>query len=232
MFDYSIKNSFQLRIDERPLRSLNGADSMSGELKTRKSLLSRLRKASNDGDWQSLYDQYRHIILSFCHKQGLDEFSAEDVLQETMVLLMRKLPQFHYDPEQGRFRNWLLRLVSGKSSDARKRAHRAKSISMEEVFEREEAPSPTDNEGIESIENAWRQALMEEGLRRIKSDPRTKSETFQVFQNYVLNGSSVAEVAKAFQIEENAIYQIKNRMLRRLTAEVMALEENRRASLM
>ena len=91
---------------------------------TRKSLLARLKTASNNNDWEALYEQYSAIILSFCLKQGLDEFGARDVLQETMILLMRKLPGFEYDPQKGRFRNWLLALVAGKVRDAHRRSRR------------------------------------------------------------------------------------------------------------
>jgi len=218
---------FHLPVDAGSRTALNGKHPMCPELKTRESLLSRLRKTGEDGDWQSFYDQYRHVILSFCRRQGLDEFSAHDVLQETVILLMRKLPEFRYDPAQGKFRNWLLKLVARKISDARKRARRARLVFVEESSgQMREACS--DEAGVtESVENAWRQALMEEALRRIKSDPRTRPETFLIFQNYVLNGASVSEVARTFEVEENVVYQIKNRMLRRLTAEVEMLEENR-----
>lgn len=217
-----------LWIDEPRHILINRVNPMAAELTTRKSLLSRLRKANDDRDWQSFYDQYRGVIISFCRKEGLDGFSAQDVLQETVILLMRKLPEFQYDPARGKFRNWLLKLVAGKVRDAHKRAHRARLVSIEEVFDDMTEPCSGVGEVSETLENSWRQALIEEALRRIKADPRTQPRTFEVFQSYVLNGASVADVAQAFQMEENAVYQIKNRMLQRLEAEVTALEENAR----
>jgi DNA-directed RNA polymerase specialized sigma24 family protein len=41
-------------------------------------------------DWELFYNQYRDVIFCFSRRQGLDESAACDVLQETMVLLMRK----------------------------------------------------------------------------------------------------------------------------------------------
>lgn len=199
---------------------------MNCDLKTRKSLLSRLRNAPDDRDWQDFYNQYRQSILSFCRKRGLDEFAAADVLQETMVLLIRKLPEFEYNPDQGRFRNWLLKLVSGKIGDSYKRTKRARLVSIEQQGETADFVGTSGDEIASTIEDLWQQALLEEALRRIKSDPRTKTETFMVFQSYVVKGGQIAEVAREFGMKENAVYQIKNRMMRRLTAEVSALEEN------
>lgn len=198
---------------------------MNDDLRTRKSLLFRLRTQQADGDWEQLYNQYRSIILSFCQKQGLDEFSSQDVLQETMVLLIRKLPEFEYDPTRGRFRNWLLTLVAGKLSDARRRAQRAKLVSLNEIEVEGGFSLSKEETAIQILEKDWMQAMVEEGLRRIRSDPRVKPETFEIFQSCAINGCSVADVARKYSLNENAIYQIKNRMIRRLTREVSVLDK-------
>jgi DNA-directed RNA polymerase specialized sigma24 family protein len=41
--------------------------------------------------------------LRYARKLGLDETQAQDVLQETMVALMRILPEFAYDRNKGSF---------------------------------------------------------------------------------------------------------------------------------
>jgi DNA-directed RNA polymerase specialized sigma24 family protein len=40
-------------------------------------------------------------VLGYARKLGLDDVSSQDVLQETMVALMRVLPGFQYDPRRG-----------------------------------------------------------------------------------------------------------------------------------
>jgi RNA polymerase sigma-70 factor (ECF subfamily) len=222
LYPPAIPTGVDFHIDNVAPRVINAKEPMGTELTTRKSLLSRLRKANEDADWQHLYDQYRGVILSFCRKQGIDDFSADDVLQETFILLMRKLPSFQYDPARGKFRNWLLQLVAGKIKDARKRAWRARLISLEDLELGESCGN--DEEVTESVDRAWRQAVMEEALRRIKADPRTKPQTFLIFQSYAMKGASVCQVAREFDVEENVVYQIKNRMLRRLAIEMANLE--------
>ena len=68
------------------------------------------------------------------------------------------------------------------------------------------------------------QGLVEEALRRIQRDPKTKAETFEVFHAYVIAGNSVPDVARQFRLQENAVYQIKNRLLKRLRDEILQLE--------
>jgi len=202
---------------------------MVDDLQTRESFLARLKDSPGNSAWEAFYERYSGVILCFCRKQGLGEFDSRDVLQETMVLLMRKLPDFNYDPERGRFRNWLLALVAGKVRDACRRARRARTVSLDdhgpEVNEPTKLAFLVQGDGADRIlEKAWMQGLVEEALKNIAADPRTRPETFGVFQAYVIDGLPVAEVARQFRIQENTIYQIKNRFLKRLRDEVCRFE--------
>lgn len=198
------------------------------DLSTQKSLLERLSIGPREGDWELFYAKYSAVILSFAQKQGLEEHGARDVLQETMVVLMRKLPTFTYDPAQGRFRNWLLTIVANKVREARRRAHRERFVSLDAAPEDGEAlheKLPAESaQGDEAVEATWRQSLLEEALRRVLEDAHTKAETVAVFRACALEGRPVADVAAAFGLKENAVYQIKNRLMTRLREMLAELE--------
>src|SRR5438046_952433 len=104
---------------------------MSDNLVTRQSLLARLKASPHDRDWEDFYAQYWAVILSFARRLGVDEHSARDVLQETMMLVIRKMPEFTYDPQRGRFRNWLLTLVTNKTREAMRRAKQDRLVSID-----------------------------------------------------------------------------------------------------
>ena len=193
---------------------------------TRQSLLQRLKHSSGNRDWEDFYRQYAGVILRFCRYRGLDEWSSRDVLQETMILVIRKLPVFEYDPARGRFRNWLLTLVSGKVRDAMRRSHRAQVSSLEDPASAAAvaAAIAPDLGGVQALDNAWRHSIVEEALERIQRDPKTKPGTLAVFRA-CFAGQDVAEVARAFQLQPNAVSQIKDRLSKRLRAEIAALEE-------
>lgn len=198
------------------------------DLGTQKSLLARLVTAPSEADWEYFYVKYAAVILSFAQKQGLDEHGARDALQETMIVLVRKLPTFTYDPAHGRFRNWLLTIVAHKVREARRRARRERLVSLDAAPEEggslhERLPAEA-AQADEAVEAAWRQGLLEEALRRVLGDPHTKAETVAVFRACALEGRPVPEVAAAFGLKENAVYQIKNRMMTRLRELLADLE--------
>ncbi len=199
------------------------------DLVTQASLLVRLSTASQQGDWTLFYEKYAAVIVSFAQKQGLDPHGARDALQETMLVVMRKLPAFTYDPAKGRFRNWLLSIVANKVREAQRRARREGHVSLdaepesgEPLHEQLAAGGATADA---AVEEAWRQSLLEEALMRLLDDPHTKPETIAIFRACALEGRPVAEVAAQFGLKENAVYQIKNRLMTRLRGLLAEVED-------
>jgi RNA polymerase sigma factor (sigma-70 family) len=210
--------------DTQPKRPSGAMD----PLATRLSLIVRLKTTPCSGDWDLFFRQYANPIIAFSQKLGLDSHASQDVLQETMIVLMQKLPGFNYDPTTGRFRNWLLTITANKVRESRRRAHVGRLISLESAprdgSNRWEESTPDDAPPVpEQVELIWRQSLLEEALRRVRLDPQTKPGTLDVFEAYVLKQKDVAEVAAEFNLSENTVYQIKNRITRRLREELVAL---------
>lgn len=197
-------------------------------LATRLSLIVRLKATPSGGDWDLFFHQYANPIIAFSQKLGLDNHASQDVLQETMIVLMQKLPDFQYDPRMGRFRNWLLTIAANKVRESRRRSHAGRLVSLENAprdgSNRWEENTPDEAPSVpEQVEVIWRQSLLEEALRRVRLDPQTKPGTLDVFEAYVLKQKPVAEVAAKFNLSENTVYQIKNRITRRLREELLNL---------
>ncbi len=198
---------------------------------TRASLLEELGEGGRERAWEEFYTRYWGVIMRYAQKLGLEAQDAEDVLQETMVTLMRVLPEFEYDRGRGRFRNFLLTIVHRKSLAALRRARRRCEIPLEsedsggsglELSRR----IASDCSGPErSDEMAWRQSVMEEAVQRLRRDGGIREETLGVFVACVLEGRPVPEVAASFGVSRNNVYQIKNRMMRRLKEEIEGLQE-------
>lgn len=191
---------------------------------TNETLLERLKIDDAHEAWREFYQLYWGAILRYARKLGLNETQAQDVLQETMVTLMRILPAFIYDRNKGRFRNFLLTIVHRKSLAVHRRVRRATEVPWEEMTGSEStAPFAADHVlGSEALDR-WREALCEEAILRLREDTSLAANTFAVFEAYVLERQPVAAVAAEFGLKENAIYQIKNRLLRRLQSEVARL---------
>ena len=67
-------------------------------LPTRASLLSRLRDWQNDS-WREFFELYWKLIYNTARRYGLSDAEAQDVVQDTMIGVSRKIPSFRYDPE-------------------------------------------------------------------------------------------------------------------------------------
>lgn len=77
-------------------------------LATRASLIERQKDCEDHASWQEFYDLYRGLIFRFALKAGCTETEADEVVQETVIGVARKLPEFRYEPERGAFKTWLL----------------------------------------------------------------------------------------------------------------------------
>lgn len=198
---------------------------------TNVSLLERMKDLEAHDAWEEFCQTYWAVILRYAQKLGLDETAAQDVLQETMVALMRALPQFSYNSQRGKFRNFLLTIVHRKVLAAKRRLAARPHVSLDHATHEGGlvlAEKLADEQSLlpsKLVEGQWRESVREEALRRVREDPNIQGRTWEIFSAYVIDQLSAVEVAQNFGIAENAVYQIKNRMLRRLREEVKRLTD-------
>lgn len=197
-------------------------------LTTRLSLIDALKQSGGAAAWERFYQTYSGVLIGFARKQGCDEHTSLDVLQETVMVIIRKLPGFEYDQARGRFRNWLMTITANKVREAARRAKVDRMISMDAPDENDQTLAdklPAAAVDVaENLERDWRQTLLEEALRRLMGDPRTSPESVAVFRAVAMEGKSPADAAREHGMTENNVYQIKNRMINRLRSMVVQLE--------
>src|SRR5678816_1887940 len=86
-------------------------------LPTRSSLLSRLRNLDDNRSWRTFFDTYWRLIYNVARKSGLSDEDAQDVVQETVIAVARKMPAFRYDASKGSFKQWLLLITRRRICD-------------------------------------------------------------------------------------------------------------------
>ncbi len=86
---------------------------------TRRSLIARLQDAGDQDGWRSFFATYWRLIYSVARKSGLDDGEAQDLVQETVLSVSRKIAGFRYDPALGTFKNWLMLITRSPGLDMR-----------------------------------------------------------------------------------------------------------------
>src|SRR5688572_2283931 len=94
-------------------------------LPTRRSLLSRLRNVEDDASWYAFFNAYWRLIYNVARKSGLSDDAAQEVVQETVISVARKMPGFRYEPEKGSFKQWLLLITRRRIHDHLRKVYRS-----------------------------------------------------------------------------------------------------------
>lgn len=197
-------------------------------LPTRQSLLSRLRSWDEQDSWREFFETYWRMIFETARKAGLDEASAQDVVQETIMTVAREMPGFRYDRAKGSFKGWLLLVTKRRVADAFRKRYRAgegrRADPDDPAVAAELAGKSTSGEAeLDALwEMEWRQHLITAAVERVKR--RVKPEQFQIFELSVLKSWPVRKVAEALGVSSMQVYLARHRVGSLLRNELHRLE--------
>src|SRR2546421_224520 len=76
------------------------------------SLLERLRLRPDEAGWQRLVSLYTPLIRTWLRRHALRNQDIEDLVQEVLALVVRKMPDFKRGPRAGSFRSWLRHITA------------------------------------------------------------------------------------------------------------------------
>ncbi|MEM7395421.1 MAG: sigma-70 family RNA polymerase sigma factor [Verrucomicrobiota bacterium] len=187
----------------------------------------RIKDPTAEADWEEFYSLYWRVIFRYGMKLGLSEDAARDVLQETMVALLKAMPDFHYDPRKGRFLNFLLTITHRKALEAMRRSSRAAAVPIDSE---PALPAPGSSGGSDHLDRLWQRSVWEEVWQRFCEDVSVEQSTIDVYRAYAIDGEPPGDVARRFRMKTNAIYRIKNRVSQRLRRETQRLFEELEAA--
>ncbi|MFG0286434.1 MAG: RNA polymerase sigma factor [Phycisphaerales bacterium JB039] len=172
---------------------------------TRPSLLERLRDTADADAWVRFESAYGDLVLRYCARRGMQASDADDVRQIAFLKLMRSLQGFRYDRGRGRFRDYFYQVVRSAIADR--------------AAGRREAPGDLASTVIEpaEIDEAWRQEWEQFHLQRAWTslERAVEPRTLEVFRR-LLDGASVREAARQFDMAEDAVEKIRQRVRSRL----------------
>ena len=178
------------------------------------SLLQRLRDPQQKQAWDTFVELYTPLLFFWSKRWGLQDSDAADLVQEVLLLLYRKLPEFDYQAG-GSFRGWLRTVLLNKWRDTRRRTL------PEPAGERVEPmvePSWAEQEELE-----YRQQLMRVMLKKLR--PEFPATIWAAFEAYVVQGQAPGEVAANLQISPATVYAAKSKVFQRLRQELAGMLE-------
>lgn len=109
-------------------------------LPTRRSLLTRLRNWDDEEGWRRFFDTYWRLIYGVARKAGLGDAEAQDVVQETVISVAKRMRQFRYDAGRGSFKSWLRLITRRRIADfLRERYRRLEQAPGGEALDRQPA---------------------------------------------------------------------------------------------
>lgn len=183
---------------------------------TSASLLIRLQHPNEREAWDRFVRLYSPLMFHWARRVGMQAQDAADLVQDVLLALLHKLPEFRYDKQRS-FRSWLRTVTMNQWRDrAKRRATRAvpgNDAQLGDVV----GECPLD----QLIETEYRQAVTGRALRLMQGEFQPR--IWQACWQHTVEGRSAADVAAELGMTPGAVYAATCRVLGRLRQELDGL---------
>ncbi len=173
------------------------------------SLLERLRRPDDVEAWDRFVLLYTPMLYSWAGRLGMQKADAGDFVQEIFAVLLRRMPEFRYDPAH-RFRGWLKTVALNHWRDRAKRRPVPQPVGGATAFDEQQGADRLEH-FIETEHHAF---LMRRALDIIQAE--FQPATWQAFWQLTVDDLPAAEVGQSLGLTVAAVYAAKCRVLARL----------------
>lgn len=198
-------------------------------LSTRESLLGRLKDWDDDRSWRDFFETYWRLIYRTARKGGLSDAEAQEVVQETVIAVARKMKEFKYDPATGSFKGWL-KLITRRRIVDQYRKRKPQEVGLADVSSTSTGTSVMDrlpdgkSEGVDTAwEMDWKQSLLERAVELVRT--QVSPRQYQIFDLYVLRQWPASQVAASLDISTAQVHLAKHRVQSQIKKEARRLEK-------
>lgn len=196
-------------------------------LPTRRSLISRLKNHSDQQSWGAFFDVYSELIYLTALKAGLSKADAEDVVQETVICVSKAIPGFRYDPRNGSFRGWLLRMTHRRIQDYYRKTSKHPRSEMLPSDPEHDADSRVDTLAVDpELERIWQEeweaTLLRGAIERAKR--RVDPKNYQLFELSVLQHWPLKKICSVLHVRSTRVYLARFRISRLVNKELQYLK--------
>lgn len=176
---------------------------------TRSTLLARLKNRSDAEAWSQFQKLYAPLLYRYARGRGLSREDAEDIRDQCLEAVARKIGTFEYDKEKGGFKNWLYQIAHRKTIDLLRKRHERIADSRELGALPDPGPTPD-----EIWERHWEQEHLRYCFEQIRGS--VSEMNYRAFHMLLFEECSVDEVCGRLGLNANQVYKAKSRVLRRV----------------
>ena len=181
---------------------------------TSPTLLGRLQQEAPDPEaWPQFVRRYGPLLYRWCRSRGLQESDIENVTQNVLMKLARRMREFRYDRKQS-FRGYLKTLVHYACcdllDDGRKNAQGAGDSQVIQALNNVEARE----ELARRLEEEYDLEALERASQEVQN--LVEPHTWEAFRLTAEDGVSGADVAERLTMNVGAVFKARSRVLQML----------------
>ncbi|MCH9655986.1 MAG: sigma-70 family RNA polymerase sigma factor [Planctomycetes bacterium] len=179
---------------------------------TSASLLESLRVEPEGIAWQTLCDLYSPMLRNWLIRNGASQSDVEDLVQDVLVVIVRRIPDFQRGSQCGSFRSWLKTITINCLRDHWRRKKR-----------QDISPGGTDfvatinqlADPHSGVSKLWDQEYKEQTIHYLLNQIQAQfsEKTRLAFQRFVLDDLSADKVAQELDMSPNAVFIAKSRVM-------------------
>jgi RNA polymerase sigma-70 factor (ECF subfamily) len=195
---------------------------------TRQSLLARMKDWSDQASWQDFFHTYWRLIYGVALRAGLSAGEAEEVVQETVISVAKKIGEFKNDPALGSFKSWLMLITRRRIADQFRKRPPAAANSFPRPDETartstvERVPDPASLDLDKVWEEHWEKNLLDVAMDNVKR--QVSARQFLLFYQQVVKEWPAAKVAEKYTVNLARVYMARYRVTRLVKKEVRKLQ--------
>ena len=180
-------------------------------------------QAGDGASWVQFHQRCHAVISDWCRWNRVREFDAEDLSQETMLVVVSKIASFRHSG-RGSLRAWLRAIAWRCWCEAISRSARGETVLLRDRFESvgdEISALEAEYERLEQLD------VLERAMAAVKV--RVEPHTWEAFWMAAMQNRSGQEVGESLRMTADSVHSARARVQRMISVEVRRLN-NRRPS--
>ncbi len=178
------------------------------------SFLDSLKADGASESWREFVDLYTPLIRIWLGGQHVRDQERDDVTQEVISVVLRKLPEFQRQ-RTGSFRSWLKQItIFCWQNYRRKHINRVAAVGGSDFGQMIVELEDPDSQMSRRWDDQHDQYVLQQLLEKIR--PGVRQSTWDAFRAVTIDGQTPEQAAGQLGMSVNAVYVAKSRVLSQL----------------